>query len=128
MLEDSVYQLRVEHADAARLDDDVGIRRALENGAKSFGGRIVHHRPGPGLQLHVAMLLPVIRVGLVESDLVPAARKIAQKPAIISRSAVPPRGQQARTVESNLHAALSRTGSSTAARKVSTIARSSSTR
>src|SRR5207237_7730073 len=64
----------------------------------------------PWRRIHVTMLLPLVGVGLVENDLVAAAGEIAQQPTIVSRRAVPPGREQARTVEGDLHAALSSAG------------------
>ena len=54
------------------------------------------------------MLLAVEGVGLVERDLVPVARHLAQEAAIIGGRAVPVGRQKARTVEGDLHCAASR--------------------
>src|SRR6185437_1748517 len=50
------------------------------------------------------MRLTVECIGLVEGDVVAAAREIAQEPAVIRRGAVPVGRQQAGAVERDLHA------------------------
>src|SRR3712207_1506295 len=54
------------------------------------------------------MLLPVEGVGLVEGDGVAAPGEVAQQAAVVSGGAVPIGRQQARAVEGDLHAVISR--------------------
>src|SRR4051794_31797728 len=99
MLDNAGDQLIVEHADAARLDDYIGRWGLGEHGAQALDGRRIAHRASPRRWIHVAVLLPLVGVGLIESDLVSARCEVAQQAAIVSRGAVPPRRQQARSVK-----------------------------
>ena len=120
---DPLDQLGIEHADPARLDDDVGVGRFGKNTAQPLGRRRVHHRSRIGGRLDVAMLMPIERVRFVEDDIVAMPRQRRQDAAVIGRRPVPIGGQQAGAVESDLHAGtpvwrLAATASSSSARWV----------
>ena len=68
-------------------------------------GRINHNRR-PRWVFHVAMLLPVISIGLVERSLMPAVVKCANHAAVIRGCSVPISGNETGTKESD--AALNR--------------------
>ncbi len=61
----------------------------------------------PVRRLDIAVLLPVEGVGFVEGDAVAAPGEVAQQAAIVGGGAVPVGGQQARSVEGDLHAVIS---------------------
>ena len=106
LLRDHAFeQLAVEHADAARLDHDVGLARLGEHAAQALDRRRIDHRARPLGRLDVAVLLAVEGVGLVEGDVVAMRRQRLEDAAIIGRGAVPVGRQQARSVEGDFHAA-----------------------
>src|SRR5205085_2377230 len=104
VLDDAFEQFGVEDADAARLDDDVRRAGFFEDSAERFGGGFIDHGLGPFGRLDVLVLLPVEGVGFVENDVVAAQGEVSEQAAIISRGAVPVRGEQAGAVKCDLHA------------------------
>ena len=106
VVEDTVDQFSVEHTDARRLHDDVGMRRLGEDGTQPVGGGGVDDRAGIGGRIDVAVLLPVEGVGLVEGDVVAVGGEGGEDAAVIGRGPVPVARQEAGAVEGDLHAAV----------------------
>jgi hypothetical protein len=105
ILDHSLQQLAIEKAYAARLDDNVGVRRFREHPPQPFRGGGVDDGSSPLGWFDIPMLLPLEGIGFVEADLIAMRRQRLQNAAIIGRSAVPVGGQQAGSIEGDLHAA-----------------------
>ncbi len=122
-------ELRVEDADPAGLDHQVGVPCGLDRRerVRRAGGIDDHARPrGIG---EVAVGLPVVGVGLVEGHPVAARVERAHESPVVRRRAVPVRRDQARPEERDAepgrHAMLARTRTPASSAWMS---RSSSTR
>ena len=97
-------QQLVEHADAARLDDQVRVARVLQRRRHAVGAlaRIDHHARVVGIG-DVAVLLPPVRVRLVEGDVVPAGVQRPDDAAVVRGGAVPVGGDEAGAEEGDVH-------------------------
>ena len=89
MVEDTLRQLVVEDADAARLDHDVRGAGFGEDACAGLRGCFVDDRMGVSGRIDVAMLLPLEGVGFVEGDVVTSRGKVAQEAAVIGGGTVP---------------------------------------
>ncbi len=104
---DGRLELGVEDADAARLDDEVGAGAPRTSSARAPRRRLPHDDLGPRRVVDVAVLLALVRVGLVERDLVAALGERADEAAVVRRRAVPVRRDERRPEERDPHAAAS---------------------
>ena len=95
-------ELGVEHPDAARLDQHVELATPRPRAAASPSAVAGQTTTRAQSRIRdVAMLLPLVGVGLEEGDLVPARRQRLEQPAIIGGGAVPVGRDQARAVEAD---------------------------
>ncbi len=98
-----LQQKVVENPDAAGLDHHVGLARLGDHRAGGVLGGGIDLHPGPGGGVDVPVLLPFERVRLVEHDVVAPPGEVGQQPPIVGRRPVPVGGQEARSVEGDLH-------------------------
>jgi hypothetical protein len=104
-LEHAPLQVRVAHADAARLDHQVGGARGRETPVEvRVAVGVPHHHARPGRIGDVAVGLALEGVGLVEHHLVAARRQRAQQAAVVSGRSVPVGRDEAGCEERNAHA------------------------
>ncbi len=98
-------QQRIENPHATRLDDDIGIARPRQGiPQRRFVGRI-NDDPSPLWRFDITMLLAFKNIRLMKCNLMATLGERANQAPVIGGSAVPPRRQQARTEERNLHKA-----------------------
>jgi hypothetical protein len=80
LFDDPFEQLPVEDSDAVRLDDDVRALASASTSAKRLGRGGIDDGLSPIRGIDVAVLLAIEGVGLIESDVVAAAGKVASRP------------------------------------------------
>ena len=139
-LRNARFEQPVEHADPARLDQEIGTAGLLQRMFDTVLGGRIHHDPRPIRVGDVAVFLPVEGVGLVKRDAVTIGGERLQHAAIIGGGAVPVGRDEARSekgdVEAHCAAAIAPTLSSPVSKgglrrgrpRVRQIASSSSTR
>ena len=105
VVQHALQQEVVEHPHPAGLDHHVGLARLRQHLAGGALGGGIDHRAGVGGRVDVAVLLPVVGVGLVEGDVPAAPMQLAQHAAVVGGRPVPIGRDQRRAVKGQLHGA-----------------------
>src|ERR1051326_3582488 len=103
MRQHSALEFLIQYAGAAELHDHVGLGSAIQGAAHStFVGRIDENF-GPNRIVDIATHLPVETIRLCEQNRMAALGQCLEQSAEIGRSAVPNRGNEARSITGKSH-------------------------
>jgi hypothetical protein len=109
--EHRAFEQRVEHADAAGLDHQVGATRVIHHAQRMLVALAgIDDHLGPVGVGEVAVLLPAIGVGLVEAHAVAPLVQRTDDAAVIGGGTVPVGRDQARSEEGDIHFFLAHAG------------------